>query len=144
MTAAINSFSGPYRFLSNFWMIEVRFDGETYASVEHAYQAAKVTAPESRYLIRMQNTPGNAKRMARIYSLRPEWVEIKLLVMEQLLRQKFDAVRYPDMAAALISTGSADLIEGNVWGDTFWGVCRGRGENHLGRLLMKIRAELVG
>lgn len=44
----------------------------------------------------------------------------------------------------LLATGSAELIEGNVWNDTFWGVCRGRGQNHLGRILMEVRDGLRG
>lgn len=43
----------------------------------------------------------------------------------------------------LINTGDAELIEGNSWGDTFWGECNGIGENNLGKILMKIRKEIV-
>ena len=42
----------------------------------------------------------------------------------------------------LLTTGDAKIVEGNTWGDTFWGVCGGVGENHLGKVLMRIRAEL--
>jgi predicted NAD-dependent protein-ADP-ribosyltransferase YbiA (DUF1768 family) len=42
----------------------------------------------------------------------------------------------------LKATGDEELVEGNWWNDTFWGVCNGVGENNLGKLLMKIRAEL--
>jgi predicted NAD-dependent protein-ADP-ribosyltransferase YbiA (DUF1768 family) len=59
--------------------------------------------------------------------------------METLLRQKF---AHPELRAKLKETNDAELVEGNWWGDRFWGVCRGEGENHLGKLLMKIRAEL--
>lgn len=45
----------------------------------------------------------------------------------------------PGLQAKLLETGNEELVEGNYWGDTFWGVCRGRGENHLGKLLMKVR-----
>ena len=47
------------------------------------------------------------------------------------------------MTRALMDTGDAELIEGNNWNDTFWGVCNNAGENNLGKLLMKIRAALI-
>lgn len=60
--------------------------------------------------------------------------------MEDLLIQKF---KIPELVKALLDTGTAELIEGNWWGDKFWGVCRGQGKNHLGKLLMKIRVALT-
>lgn len=59
--------------------------------------------------------------------------------MEDLLRQKFSKT---PLRRLLLATGEAELIEGNTWGDTYWGVCHGVGQNHLGCLLMKIRGEL--
>ncbi len=50
--------------------------------------------------------------------------------------------RHFDLREKLLATGDRKLVEGNTWGDTFWGVCRGNGKNHLGKILMKIRAEL--
>ena len=47
-----------------------------------------------------------------------------------------------DLADCLVDTGDQPLIEGNTWGDRFWGVCGGTGMNHLGRLLMEVREEL--
>ena len=44
----------------------------------------------------------------------------------------------------LLLTGDQEIIEENYWGDTFWGVCRGKGQNHLGKILMKVRDELRG
>ena len=42
----------------------------------------------------------------------------------------------------LLDTYPAELIEGNTWGDTYWGVCNGAGKNMLGKLLMKLRDEM--
>jgi ribA/ribD-fused uncharacterized protein len=85
-------------------------------------------------------TPGTAKRLGRAVSLRTDWETIKFAVMENLLRQKF---ANPALRWQLLATGSATLHEGNSWGDRIWGECPlGVGENHLGRLLMKIRDEL--
>ena len=56
--------------------------------------------------------------------------------MRHLLFKKFSQYEFFEL---LMLTGDAELIEGNNWGDTFWGVCNGRGENMLGKLLMEIR-----
>lgn len=71
--------------------------------------------------------------------MRSDWEEVKLGVMEGLLREKFSD---PELRRKLLATGERELVEGNDWGDSFWGVCAGRGKNHLGRLLMKLREEL--
>jgi hypothetical protein len=61
--------------------------------------------------------------------------------MLDILRIKF---QNPRMRDALIGTNGVKLIEENEWNDTFWGVCNGRGQNHLGKLLMQVRSELCG
>jgi len=71
--------------------------------------------------------------------LRPDWARIKLDIMYHLLQQKF---RDPLLQKLLLRTQDAELVEGNVWNDTYWGVCSGVGENHLGRLLMLVRFHL--
>ena len=132
----ITAFVGPYRFLSNFWPCRVTLDGETYPTVEHAYQAAKTLEPRRRHLIRVAPTPGHATRAGRALSLRPDWHAIKYAVMLALLVEKFAD---PDLRRQLLATAPRRLVEGNHWGDTHWGVYRGRGDNHLGRLLMVVR-----
>ena len=86
-------------------------------------------------------TAAEAKQTGRTLSLRPDWETIKLGVMEQLLRQKFTT--HAALQDQLKSTRPHSLVEDNTWGDTFWGVCKGQGANHLGRLLMSIRDELI-
>jgi len=135
------SFSGKFRFLSNFHPSPVTFEGLDYPSVEHAYQAAKTTDQSARDEIRLSATAGAAKKLGRRVVMRPDWESIKLGVMEELVRQKFAD---PDLKEALLATGCDELIEGNYWGDTFWGVCKGVGHNHLGQILMKVRSELAG
>ena len=138
----ITEFSGRYRFLSNFVSGPVVFEGHTYPTVEHAYQAAKTVSEDERDLIRSIKSPGAAKRLPK--TVRPDWDEIKLSVMEDLLMQKFSAEPY---RSQLLDTGEQILIEGNRWHDIFWGrcncrICEGRGQNQLGKLLMKIRSKL--
>jgi ribA/ribD-fused uncharacterized protein len=135
----IDSFSGQYRFLSNFWYVEVEFEGITYPTTEHAYQAAKNLDEDYRLEIKYCGKPTIAKMLGKNVVLRDDWEDVKVSIMRDLLRQKF---RRPDLAAALLETGDAGLVEGNYWGDVFWGVCKGKGHNWLGRLLMEIREEL--
>jgi len=137
---AIREFQGKYRFLSNFFPSPVAMDGKEYPSVEHAYQAAKTLDKDRREVIRQQETPGRAKRAGQRAPLRKDWDEVKLRVMEILVRRKFKS--HDNLKKRLLATGDEELIEGNTWNDTFWGVCRGRGQNHLGKILMKIREEL--
>lgn len=134
----INEFQGENRFLSNFWPAKVRLDGIEYKSVEHAYVAAKTTDTAAREQIAGM-TPGQAKRFGRTLSLRPDWEQIKLTIMRELVSQKFTD---PKLAKMLKATGDQQLVEGNTWGDTFWGVCKGKGQNNLGKILMAVRAGL--
>ena len=123
-------------------MSPVIFDGEVYPSVEHAYQAAKTLDVIARGLFRHTfSTPGEAKRAGRRLELRADWEEIKVSVMESLLRQKFCDAR-TGLGRQLVDTGDHELVEGNTWGDRFWGV-DGTGRNVLGKLLMQIRDDLT-
>lgn len=150
---AIRQFQGPHRFLSNFYGLDkdhvplaIEFEGLIFPTVEHAYVAAKVTSQALREEIRSLPTPGKAKRFLRDHRDRGlrephNWRSIGLAIMENLVRQKFSN---PRLAEMLLATDDEELIEGNDWGDTFWGVdlTTGQGLNHLGRILMKVRAEL--
>lgn len=133
----IDSFQGDYRYLSNFYPSPLQYEGIRYPSVEHAYQGAKTLNIRQRCVVASFETPGGAKRYGKKLELREDWEDIKLRVMARLLLTKFRPTSM--LAWKLELTGDAALIEGNWWGDTFWGVCRGEGENHLGRLLMSIR-----
>ena len=135
----IDHFNGQYAFLSNFAPTNVLYDNLEYFTVEHAYQAAKTLDLTERKKIQGAETPAVAKKMGRNVILRNDWESVKLDIMLDLLRQKF---LNDDLKYALLSTNNAELIEGNWWGDVFWGVCRGRGQNHLGRLLMLVRNEI--
>nr|MBN1229138.1 DUF1768 domain-containing protein [Anaerolineae bacterium] len=136
----IDRFIHEYDFLSNFHAAEVMLDGLLYPSVEHAYQAAKTLIPEEREPIREAAESSQAKRLGRQSTLREDWDEIKIAIMEDLVRQKF--TRHQDLAERLLATGDAYLIEGNDWGDCFWGQVDGKGKNQLGRILMMVRDEL--
>lgn len=137
MSTPITAFSGPYRFLSNFYPSPVTVNGNVYPTVEHAFQASKTTNAIERRRIWNAPTPGVAKRLGRQATLRPDWEAVKIEVMRGLLIEKFED---PVLYDQLRSTDGRQLIEGNTWGDRFWGECPvGHGENWLGRLLMEIR-----
>lgn len=147
----ITSFKGEYDFLSNFYPspVKLREEGDDYVypTVEHAYQAAKTTDWAERDLFKkptiaykgkiVKLTPGIAKKLGREITLRWDWEHIKIAKMTELLYDKF---LIPELKEKLIATCGRDLIEGNHWGDKFWGVCNGEGKNHLGRILMIIRS----
>lgn len=135
----IGTFTGLNRFLSNFYPSPITVRGLQCATVEHAYQMMKFADPTHQALIIMQPTAAAAKREARKLPIRPEWDRNRLQVMGVLLRKKF---LIPELRVRLLATDPEQLVEGNYWDDTYWGVCRGVGSNYLGKLLMAIRAEI--
>ena len=137
----IDRFTGDYAFLSNFAVSRIEMDGLIYPTVEHAYQAAKTLNAQQRGVIRVAMTPGKAKRLGRKVDMRPDWHKMKLDIMSELVAKKFEI---PELAAKLIDTGEHELIEGNYWNDTYWGMCNGKGSNNLGIILMNTRHDIRG
>ena len=135
----IDSFDGDFFFLSNFFPHSIMYMGKIWKTSEHAFQGAKTLDESEQETIRRQITPGQAKRKGRKITLRPDWENIKVSVMREILKIKFSD---PVLAQMLLDTGDNELIEGNDWGDTFYGRVNGVGENWLGRILMEIREEL--
>ncbi len=131
----------PYQFLSNFYEASVFYDGLTFGSSEAAFQAQKCLTPEEKIQF-TKYSPGKSKSAGRHVQLRPDWNTIKYGIMEEIVRAKF--LQHPELARQLLDTGEKILVEGNHWGDTCWGVDTrtGRGENRLGKILMKVRDEL--
>jgi len=135
----INEFKGKYYFLSNFYTAPVMYEGLLYQNNESAFQSAKVTDIEKRKQF-CSKDPSTAKKKGRNVTLRHDWEKIKDQVMEDCVKDKF--TRNEDLKQRLLDTGDKELVEGNTWNDTYWGVCRGRGKNVLGKILMNIREEL--
>lgn len=140
MPTRIKTFHGEAAFLSSFWAAPITFDGIEFPTVEHAYQAAKTLDFHRRYEISKIATPGQAKRAGQKVTLRPDWENIKEQIMLELVILKF--MTHRKLRDLLLSTGHAELIEGNTWGDTYWGVCNGVGQNVLGKVLMLVRGQL--
>jgi hypothetical protein len=143
----IDSFTGEYAFLSNFFPCKVRdiwsskkdlalWGSQEFQSSEAAFQAQKteeffLREPFQKY------TAAKAKRMGRGLELREDWEYSKIHIMYRILWAKF--TQNLQLAQLLLNTGEEELIEKNDWYDHFWGMCGGRGENHLGICLMMLR-----
>lgn len=128
---AIYQFHGQYRWLSNFSLVNpgITYNGVQYKTVEHAYVAAKFPKDKVPHSFLSECSPGEAKRAGRNIILPADWETRKVVVMKDFIRQKF----YIDvsMRNRLVGTGRCKIIEGNSWGDEFWGVT----EN--GRMMLK-------
>ena len=139
----IDRFEGEYFFLSNFYPSPFVFkEGEDEfiaKTVEHYFQYAKTPSMEEGIEILNATTPAKAKRLGRSCHLRKDWEIIKDDVMLFALREKFSN---PEFRNKLLATGDEELVEGNWWKDTYWGVCEGVGQNKLGKLLMQVREEI--
>jgi N-glycosidase YbiA len=136
--APVEWFRGEFAVFSNFAATPVALDGVRYPTVEHAFQAAKTLDPAARAQF-LPLTPGQAKALGRRVLLRNDWDTHRFTVMLDLLLQKFSA---EPARSVLLGTGDRLIVENNTWGDRTWGVCRGQGQNHLGRLLMEVRSHL--
>ncbi len=135
MLDKIDRFEGNYRFLSNFF---IEPDG---THVEGEYQAMKCRHVDD-IMKFVGISPSEAKKLGRKVELRTDWNDkLKIEIMQKLVRQKFEDNF--ELAMRLVATGDAELIEGNWWGDKFWGQCEGVGDNWLGKILMEVR-EIAG
>lgn len=135
----INEFKGKYYFLSNFYSAPVMYEDLLYQNNEAAFQSVKVKDLDRRKQF-CNLDPSTAKKKGRNVPLRNDWEDIKVEVMYQCVKDKF--TRNQDLKQKLIDTGNEELVEGNTWNDTYWGVCRGRGKNMLGKILMRVRDEI--
>lgn len=125
---------------SNMLLLDAPFeeDGNKYYTVENYYQAHKFIGFKRSFVSKLD--PYKAKRFARDN----KWDVFpfdKLGVMEKALKIKFAKETY--WWTQLMATGSDEIVEWNNWNDKYWGkdVNSKEGENHLGKLLMKIRDE---
>ena len=140
MKNRVDRFRLEYGYLSNFYPVCIRVEGLEYLSAEATYQAAKCARQEDRALFTELGSR-DAKQLGRKRLLRADWETVKVQEMEKIVRAKF--AQNLHLARFLTETGDAELVEGNTWHDTFWGVDlkTGAGENHLGKILMALREE---
>lgn len=152
-----------YRFLSNFWLAPIiiksyyaglprgqREKTTVYPTSEHMYQSLKAVSHEDMERIRLAGSPSEAKKLGSQIELNPQWEEMceyhathtmKVCVMLDTLRLKFG--QNLELRQKLLATGNRELIEYAPWGDVYWGVDKSlKGNNMLGKLIMKVRDEL--
>lgn len=135
----------PYGAFSNLFPRPVEFEGRTYATSEHAYQAGKAAKPAVRDWILSAPTPSLAAMAAHglyVWDVVPNWADIKFDRMRAVLRAKFE--QHADLKALLISTGEARLVEAGTVNNAvnrLWGEVDGKGQNMLGVMLMELRSE---
>jgi ribA/ribD-fused uncharacterized protein len=146
-----------FRFLSHFFPAPIVLDGETWATVEHYYQAQKSLDPIYRQTIRNAVSPGIAKRLAappqaprRVSGQswfrkngilpRPDWHDVKLDIMRRADLAKF--TQHAELGSWLLATGDAELVEDST-SEPYWGIGpEGHGLNWAGRVIMEVREHL--
>lgn len=137
----------PYGAFSNLYRREVRLDGHTFPTAEHAYQAAKARRPEVRDWILAAPSPALLAMAAHglyQWDIVPEWSRIKFDRMRAVLRAKY--TQHADLRDLLLSTGTARLVEAGTVDSAvnrLWGEINGKGKNMLGVLLMELREQLA-
>ena len=147
----INTFSGRWRFLSNFYPAKIEYRGIIYPSVENFYVAMKIkedqvidhkfiSVQDCQEMISKIKDPSTVKTLGKVLKVREDWDSVKLKIMEWAVNEKF---KDPELEKMLIDTGNEELVEGNWWNDTYWGVCNGVGENNLGKILMRVRDKII-
>lgn len=138
----ILGFTDKYRWLSNMWPCDLEISGEKFGSVENFYQASKVADPDLRKKV-IESPAIVSKKLLQRYKIEhPEKLRDinRTETMEVGVKAKFYQNKY--LAQKLLLTGNFYIEETNYWNDYFWGVCKGQGENNLGKILMDIRKTL--
>ena len=145
MNDVIGFYPREFYCLDNFSSFKVEWDGYLYASLEETYQTAKFlkSAPEIAEEIKKSHSAHEAQKIAFANKdkVRSDWQEVKLTIMEELLRKKLQ--QNPYVKQKLLQTKDYIIVEDSPK-DNFWGWGKDRtGENHLGKLWMKLRDELL-
>lgn len=133
-----------YGFLSNYYPSPMEINGKTYATNEHYFQSKKFEGTPHEQEIIDARSPSMAKRLgrSRSFPIRSDWEEIKCEIMHQGLRAKF--TQHAHLREKLIATAGFKLVE-HTTRDRYWGDGGdGSGKNMLGKILMKVRDELIG
>ena len=139
----INRFDRDYAFLNNYWSCPVSYDQMSFLNVGQAFTASRTNDRKERVRIAQIGTAREVMVYANLLKIRS--LQEDLIIMEELLQQKF---QYPILREGLSKTGTEELIDGRDWisnpYDLVWSydLKRCKGDNHLGKLLMKIRSEL--
>ncbi len=135
--------SNEYGFLSNLYKSPILFEGREFPTVEHAYQFGKYEDSEIREWVMKAPQPYLVAIVSHSlphWDVVSNWSEIKKQRMYEILKVKF---KDPDLRKRLINTKNAVLVEDSST-DSIWGIGKkGTGRNLLGKLLMKVRKEII-
>ena len=128
----------------NFSSFKVEWNGYLFASVEEAYQAASFMGSDEELVekIKKSHSADEAQRIsyANRDKRREDWDDVKISIMEELLRLKIE--QNPYVKKKLLQTEDYMIVEDSPK-DDFWGWGPNRnGQNNLGKLWMKLREEL--
>lgn len=136
----------PYGAFSNLYRRPVTFEGEEFATSEHAYQAGKARKPAVKEWLMAAPSPALLAMAAHglyVWDVSPNWSKVKFERMKNVLTAKF--TQHQDLYDLLLSTGDARLVESATVDNAvnrLWGEVNGVGKNMLGKLLMEVRDEL--
>ena len=138
----IMQFRGRYYFLSNFYHHKFTYKGVEYYNSEAAFQAQKCINEEDKMALSNMESPMEAKKYGKTVALREDWEDVKNDIMYSVLMAKFSSDE--ELKRKLLDTGEEELVEGNTWGDSYWGfdLEKNEGKNILGKLLMQVRKDL--
>jgi N-glycosidase YbiA len=135
----------PYGCFSNFSPHSIELEGRIWLTTEHYYQAQKYVGSPDQFLyeqIYQAPSPVEAAALGRdpSYQIRQDWDLVKVEVMYRAVRKKF--ITHAAIRSVLLQTGQEPIVEKSPT-DEYWGCgCDGTGQNHLGQILMRVRAEL--
>jgi ribA/ribD-fused uncharacterized protein len=138
----------PYGAFSNLFRCPIEFEGETFPTAEHAYQAGKPRKPAVKEWLMAAPSPALLAMAAHglyYWDIAPGWSTTKFDRMKKVLRAKF--TQHSDLQELLFATRDARLVESATVDNPvnrLWGEVSGQGKNMLGNLLMEVRAELAG
>lgn len=140
----ISSFTGYFEFLHNNFLTPVYYEGSLYSSVTHAYHAARSNDETTRNAILNAESFHTVANISSRIQDPEDWPNRRLNVMERLVRDKFR--RSKELQEKLKATEKRDITmtyEDEKKGNLFWGMVNGKGQNQLGRIIMKIRDDIV-
>ena len=130
-----------YAWLSNMCLFPkpITVNDEKIKSSEHYYHSRKTTDPVLRKQILEMDNPYEVKKFCKTIKIRDDWDDIKISVMEEASNIKYSITYF---RLKLIAC-KEPIIEENKHYDIFWGTCNGKGENHHGKILSKIRIRII-
>ncbi|KAI0371434.1 DUF1768-domain-containing protein [Pilatotrama ljubarskyi] len=122
---------------------KVHYDHKSYPTVLHLFEALRFLPmhPEHAEEVRRCGTAEEASAIANNNQAqwRSDWETVFENLLDEALYAKF--IQHPHLRSVLLNTGDADLVFSDA--DNFWGEGPvGRGANHLGRALQRVRDRL--